>query len=60
MQVLQEISLPGDQRIVDGMVLALEHPHAQVRKMAAEVICNVAFKGDEKVIGKHIFMQILR
>jgi HEAT repeat protein len=51
MQVLQGIALPGDERIVDGMILALQHLHAQVRKMAAEVICNVAKAGDQKVIG---------
>jgi hypothetical protein len=51
MQVLQAIALPGDERIVDGMILALRHFHAQVRKMAAEVICNVADIGDHRAIG---------
>jgi HEAT repeat protein len=51
MQVLQAIALPGDERILDGMILALRHFHAQVRKMAAEVICNVANIGDHRAIG---------
>jgi HEAT repeat protein len=51
MQVLQGISLPGDQRILSGMISSLKHPHTEVRKMAIEVICNVAQKGDDKVVG---------
>ena len=48
--MVQEICLPGDQRIVGGMLLALRNSSAHVRKMAVDVILKVAHPGDEQVV----------